>query len=104
MEQAYEINLLTQIHSKDKITQSHFSLIPSWIQLTVSIQTKEEVSDVEILITDINGKPVGNKYVAIKDQFGQTQIDVRELQSGMYFIKMSTGNIHQSVARFIRVE
>lgn len=92
--------------SKQKVLATTLQVFPNPVRdrLMVSIQTKEAIDETTIFIIDINGRILKSKTVGLNDGFTQRGLDVGELPAGMYFVKIDTGNRHQSISRFVKVE
>ena len=75
-----------------------FSVYPNPVRDVIYIKTKVNVGKLNASILDISGKIIFSQNV---DDLTTTEIDLEELNSGFYFIKVSNANYLQ-IERFIK--
>lgn len=84
--------------STNEFISAKFSTYPNPATNTVTISNKENIMVSEIAITDINGRVVKNLKV---NNLSEVQMNVSELNSGVYFMNITTEN-GKAVKKFIK--
>ncbi len=78
---------------------SQFALFPNPVKNELFLSSKNIASNLKLKIFNIAGKLLSTQTAALKDQ---TSIDVSQLVSGLYFLKIEDGNGNTEVKKFIK--
>jgi hypothetical protein len=85
---AFAIRLLTGKASLDESANSSFRVYPNPANEEITIKSSSVLNDATISVIDLNGK----ELKSLKLSGMESKVDTTDLISGVYFVRVSTGN------------
>jgi hypothetical protein len=95
---AFAIRLLTGTASIDELGNSSFSIYPNPADEAITIKTSILLNNASISILDLNGK----ELKSMKLSGIESKINTSDLISGVYFVRVSNGNISKTEKLIIK--
>ncbi len=89
--QEIEVTSPVEIESKFSISDMKLYPNPTSAVLTVEFEILE-ATDIQIVVTDLSGKTIMNNKHSVDAGLQQTNIDVRKLTEGYYFVQLISEN------------
>lgn len=81
----------------DDYLSNKFSVYPNPVNNVININNSENALINEVTITDINGRTIKN----VNSNVSQTEINVSELNTGVYFLKINS-DIGNAIKKFVK--